>query len=65
MSASANFPRGKLCEDDEGQMSLAIGVQDKTVIINFGATCSWIGFDKDTAIKFGQSIINKANQIAT
>lgn len=57
------FPRGKLCENDEGQLTLRICVKDKTVIIDFGKDLNWIGFDKQGAIEFAQTIIKRANEI--
>jgi hypothetical protein len=57
------YPRGKLCEGDEGQLEMRLGVQDKTVVLDFGKDLSWLGFSKDEAIAFGQAIINKAKEI--
>lgn len=58
-----NYPRGKLSDDDEGECSVMIFNKDKTVIVNFGKELTWIGFPKENAIAFAQSIINKANQL--
>jgi hypothetical protein len=58
-----DFPRGKLNEHDEGGLRIAIAVQDKTVIVDFGTSTAWIGLDKATALALGQSLIEKANSI--
>ena len=59
------YPRGKLNESDEGASAIAIYVQDKTVIVNFGKNLSWFGVDKFQAIKIGEAIIHQANTIKT
>jgi hypothetical protein len=58
------FPRGKLCQDDEGQLDVAIGVRDKTVIINFGKPIAWIGLDYHTAVALAENILKHAKEIA-
>lgn len=58
-----DFPRGKINEFDEGGLRISIGVQDKTVMIDFGAPTKWIGMDKQTAIDFANAILGKANSI--
>ena len=63
LGATKDFPRGKLNQHDEGGLTLAIGVKDKTVIIDFGTSTAWIGLDKKTAIDFANSIIDKAESI--
>ena len=56
-----DFPRGKLNEADEGGLRIAIGVQDKTIIIDFGTPTAWIGLDKQTALALAASIQEKAS----
>lgn len=58
-----NYPRGKFCDDDEGELAVAIGVKDKTVIIDFNKEVAWIGMDKAGAIGFANAILEKANSI--
>lgn len=36
------YPRGKLNDDDDGELMIAITEQDNTVIISFGKMVSWI-----------------------
>lgn len=57
------YPRGKLNEDDEGQLEIAIVVKDKTIIIDFGKPIAWIGLDKDSAMNLVALIIDKVNSI--
>lgn len=60
LGATNDYPRGKLNQHDEGGLMLAIGVKDKTVLIDFGKPTAWIGLDKHTAIQFANNILEKA-----
>lgn len=57
------YPRGKLRHDDEGEIDLAITVQDRTIIIAFPEPTTWIGMSKDQALGLAQLIILRANEI--
>lgn len=57
------YPRGKLNADDEGALAIAIHIQDKTVVIDFGKDVKWIGMDKATALNLAKAIENKANTL--
>jgi hypothetical protein len=60
---SDQYPRGKLCEGDQGALNLTVGIRDRTVVIDFGKDLSWIGMPKDQAISFANVILAKANQL--
>jgi hypothetical protein len=60
---SENYPRGKLCNDDEGELVLRICVQDKTVILDFGKPVKWLGFSKQDALNLAETLIKRANEI--
>lgn len=64
MSDNEQYPRGKLNADDEGQLQLAVGVQDKTLIIDFGKQVVWLGLDYFTAVEFAKTILRRAEEIA-
>ena len=59
-----NFPRGKLNDSDEGALAIRIGVQDKTVIIDFGKPVEWIGFGYQEAVELAKNIMKHAKSIA-
>ncbi len=63
MSQRNYYPRGKLCETDEGVALISIAVKDRTVIIDFGKDVKWIGFDKRTAINLANVLLEKAKEI--
>ena len=45
LGSTGDFPRGKFSQDDEGELRIAVGHKDKTVIIDFGTPTKWIGLD--------------------
>lgn len=56
------YPRGKFNQDDEGALRIVVTHKDNTVLIDFGKTVSWVGMDKDTALKLAKSIEKHANE---
>jgi hypothetical protein len=60
---SDQYPRGKLCEGDQGALNLTVSIRDKTVVIDFGKDLSWIGMPREQAISFANMILAKANQL--
>lgn len=56
------FPRGKLNDDDEGELEIGIIAIDKTVVIRFAKHVSWIGMDAQQAKAFAETIIRKAEE---
>lgn len=57
------YPQGKLNDDDEGALLIAMAIKDKTLIIDFGKPTHWIGLPKDQAIVFSKMILEAANKI--
>ena len=37
------YPRGKIRQDDDGQVSVALAIQDHTLILAFPYPVSWLG----------------------
>jgi hypothetical protein len=58
------YPRGKLSDDDEGSLTLAITIKDRTVIIAFPKPVEWIGMSKQDALAIAQLLIERANEIS-
>ena len=56
LGATQKFPQGQLDPTDEGEIKIAVGVQDGKVIINFGKPVAWIGFDSKQARQLAESI---------
>ena len=57
------FPRGQLCNDDEGALAMRIGIKDKTIILDFGKPVTWMGLDKQSAINMANLLLEKAKQL--
>jgi len=63
IGATGNFPQGKLKDDDEGELRMAVFERDGNIVIDFGKELAWIGFGKDEAIALGEMLIKKANEL--
>ena len=58
--ATGNFPMGKLVDDDEGELRVAVGDKDGKVIIEFGKPVAWLGLTPQGAVDFAQTLIQRA-----
>ena len=62
LGPTGDFPHGKLNAQDEGGLTMAIGLADdgKTVTIDFGKKIAWFGLPKEQAIAFAMTILKHA-----
>jgi hypothetical protein len=61
LGPTGDYPRGKLSEDDEGGLLLAVGHDEKrNVKIKFGKKVAWIGLNSEQAIQFAMLILKQA-----
>ena len=60
LGATGKFPEGKLTPHDEGEIKIAIGVEQNKVVIHFGKEVAWIGFTREQAISIAGSLIDNA-----
>ena len=58
-----NYSDGKLNTNDEGDVKMALYIEDGRVILNFGKDLSWIGFDKATLKSLISGLQEKYEQI--
>ena len=65
IGATGEFPHGKVDEDDEGALQIAIAVDEKANIVRilFGTRISWLGLEKAEAFGLAQALIKKARQL--
>lgn len=63
LGATGKFPEGKLTDDDEGEIRLAIGAKDGNVVIDFGQPVCWTAMPPDAALKFAAALIEKAKSL--
>lgn len=63
LGATGRFPEGKLTQDDEGEIAIAIGAApDGTVVMDFGKPTAWIGFKKAQAIEIADTLRKHAGE---
>jgi hypothetical protein len=58
----SQFPEGKIHPDDEGQISVAIGIDNGNVIINFGKPIAWLGLPPAACMEMGRTLIKRARE---
>ena len=65
LGATGEFPEGKLSEDDEGELTTAVGFDENftNVIVKFGKPVAWFGLPKKSAIEFAQVILKYAHEL--
>ena len=65
LGATGEFPQGKITEDDEGEIKLAVYHRENKVIMDFGKSTAWIGFDAQQAGELASTLIKHAREIAS
>lgn len=58
----SQFPEGKITPDDEGAISVAIGISNGNVIINFGKPIAWLGLPPAACMEMGRTLIKRARE---
>ena len=58
---TATHPRGKLTPDDEGELSVAVGVKDDCVVLSFEKPTAWVGMPVELARQLARNILAKAD----
>ena len=64
LGATGEFPGGKLNEHDEGELQFRIGAdtERKKVVIDFGKSISWIGFNPEDARELAIALLEAADK---
>ena len=63
LGPTGNFPRGRLTPCDEGEIRIAVGSKDGTVVIDFGKPTAWVGFPPADARALAASLVKHADAI--
>ena len=65
LGATGDYPDGKLGDDDEGEVKIAIttDTDKQVVIIDFGTPVTWMGLPKEHALALGNTLIEHANDL--
>lgn len=56
------YPDGKLRQDDEGAIAVAIGHERGRVTIQFPKPVAWIGFTPEEAIEIAETLVEHARK---
>jgi hypothetical protein len=56
------YPRGRLNADDEGEIQMAVTVQDDVVVIAFPKRLSWVGLPAELAEELAQTLLTRATE---
>ena len=59
---AGSFPDGKLSDQDEGALMLAVTTMGKRVVITFPAPTQWLGMTGDQAAEMGILLIQRAKE---
>ena len=57
------YPDGKITDTDEGVATMAVGVLNDLVEVNFLKPTAWIALPPDEAVSFGLALIQSASKI--
>ena len=55
-----SFPRGRLNATDEGEVQIAVGVQQDVVVLAFPKPVAWFGMPAEQAEELARTIIELA-----
>ena len=65
LGPTGEYPDGKISEEDEGQIQLAVGVtKGGDVFMDFGVKVKWLAFDPQEAIEIAKMIAVNAQKAA-
>lgn len=62
-SIEGTYPEGKMTEDDEGALTIAVGRQADKIVLAFPKEVTWIGMPVENARNFAQAILDKAEEV--
>jgi hypothetical protein len=60
---TGHFPEGQLNDDDEGELTIAIGAEQGNVVIQFGKAVSWLAMPPEQAEQIAHSLLKRAAQV--
>lgn len=62
LGPTGKFPEGKLTDNDEGEIQIAITQTDGKVVLNLGTPVAWLGFTPEQAEQIAYSLIENAGK---
>lgn len=62
LGPTGHYPDGALNETDEGEIRIAVGVEQGKVVISFGKPTAWIGFTYQQARDLAELLIKHSDR---
>jgi hypothetical protein len=65
LGATGKYPQGKLNDDDEGELCIAVAADKakQVVVVDFGKPVHWLAMPKANIIEFANILIAKAAEL--
>jgi hypothetical protein len=65
LGRTGEYPDGKYCHDDQGELRMAIAADKKKgmVVFNFGRSVNWLVLPKKVALELARVIREKAESL--
>lgn len=60
---TGSYPAGKLNEQDDGELRVAIGVEVDKVVLHFGKKVAWVALTREQAINIATLLQLKAESL--
>jgi hypothetical protein len=62
LGPTGQYPKGKLTDDDGGELKLGLTVISGIVVMHFGTEVSWIGLRPEDAEAMAHTLLAKAKE---
>jgi hypothetical protein len=65
LGPTGEFPNGAITSGDHGEIKIAVGVHEpsRTIVLRFGTTLKWVGFDVAQAREIARRLTTLADQL--
>lgn len=63
LGATGKFPKGKIKEEDEGELAFAITSHKGRVVMDFGKPVQWLAVEPEMAVEIANSLIKYAAEV--
>jgi len=65
LGATGKYPKGQMHKDDEGELKVAMAVDEKSkrIVIDFGKPIAWIGLTSQEAQTLAIALVQNANKL--
>lgn len=63
LGPTGRFPNGKWDESNEGELKIAIGIENDAVVIHFGKAILWMGMSPKNARELAANLMEMADEL--